>query len=190
MKVLLHHFNVGIHFRSSCAEISSFGTQTFHRLQSIMIWIISGNFWRNMGNDYQTITYQNLQLMDVRLNMNYKNGFWCPKNLQCTHRQHTRLSIQSKGSYLTKLYWPQQMISSYCYLLMEKQVLGKLLLFIDGKAGVGKTFLINAMCDKLRSINTITLPTATSTYAAQLYCGGRTTHSTFKMSTRSILFPS
>ena len=63
-----------------------------------------------------------------------------------------------------------------------------LLLFVDGKAGVGKTFLINAVCDKLRSINIITLPTATSAYAAQLYRGGRTTHSTFKMSTRSILF--
>ena len=63
-----------------------------------------------------------------------------------------------------------------------------LLLFVDGKAGVGKTFLINAVCDKLCSINIITLPTATSAYAAQLYRGGRTTHSTFKMSTRSKLF--
>lgn len=57
-----------------------------------------------------------------------------------------------------------------------------LLIFLDGKAGVGKTFLINAVCDKLRSLNIITLPTATSAYAAQLYHGGRTAHSTFKIS--------
>jgi ATP-dependent DNA helicase PIF1 len=57
-----------------------------------------------------------------------------------------------------------------------------LLLFIDGKAGVGKTYLINAVCDKLRLINIIVLPTATSAYATQLYQGGRTTHSTFKIS--------
>lgn len=56
-----------------------------------------------------------------------------------------------------------------------------LLLFVDGKAGVGKTFLINAICDKVRSQNLIALPTATSAFAAQLYQGGRTAHSTFKV---------
>lgn len=60
-----------------------------------------------------------------------------------------------------------------------------LMFFLDGKAGVGKTFLINTICDKLRSINVITLPTATSAYAAHLYHGGRTAHSTFKISTFS-----
>lgn len=61
-----------------------------------------------------------------------------------------------------------------------------LLLFLDGKAGVGKTFLINVICNKLHSIDIITLPMATSAYAAQLYHGGRTAHSTFKI--RTILF--
>ncbi|EKM52951.1 uncharacterized protein PHACADRAFT_98416, partial [Phanerochaete carnosa HHB-10118-sp] len=56
-----------------------------------------------------------------------------------------------------------------------------LLAFIDGKAGRGKTFLINAICDYLRAQGNIVLPTATSGYAAQLYPGGRTTHSTFKV---------
>jgi hypothetical protein len=55
-------------------------------------------------------------------------------------------------------------------------------MFIDGKAGVGKTFMINALIDKVRSLNIISLPTATSAFAAQLYPGGRTTHSTFKVS--------
>jgi hypothetical protein len=63
-----------------------------------------------------------------------------------------------------------------------------LLLFVDGKAGVGKTYLINAVCDKLRSNNIIVLPTATSAYAAQLYRGGRTTHSTFKISSFYCLY--
>lgn len=53
--------------------------------------------------------------------------------------------------------------------------------FVDGKAGRGKTFLVNVICDKLRSIGRIVLPTATSGFAAQLYPGGRTTHATFKV---------
>lgn len=53
--------------------------------------------------------------------------------------------------------------------------------FVDGKAGRGKTFLVNAICNKLRSLGRIVLPTATSGFAAQLYPGGKTTHSTFKV---------
>ncbi|KAG9036935.1 hypothetical protein FRB95_007498 [Tulasnella sp. JGI-2019a] len=56
-----------------------------------------------------------------------------------------------------------------------------LCLFIDGKAGRGKTFLLNAICDALRSINQIVIPTATSAFAAQLYPDGRTAHSAFKI---------
>ena len=56
-----------------------------------------------------------------------------------------------------------------------------LLAFIDGKAGRGKTFLINAICDKIRSLGRIVIPTATAAFAAQLYPGGRTTHSAFKV---------
>ncbi|KAG8977811.1 hypothetical protein FRB93_011534, partial [Tulasnella sp. JGI-2019a] len=56
-----------------------------------------------------------------------------------------------------------------------------LCLFIDGKAGRGKTFLLNAICDALRSINKIVIPTTTSAFAAQLYPGGRTAHSAFKI---------
>ena len=56
------------------------------------------------------------------------------------------------------------------------------LAFIDGKAGREKTFLVNAICDKLRSVSRIVLPTATAAFAAQLYPGGRTTHSMFKVS--------
>jgi hypothetical protein len=54
-------------------------------------------------------------------------------------------------------------------------------MFIDGKAGRGKTFLLKALCAKLRACGKIVLPTATSAFAAQLYPGGRTTHSAFKV---------
>ena len=53
--------------------------------------------------------------------------------------------------------------------------------FVDGKAGRGKTFLVNTICSKLRSEGHIVLPTATSAFAAQLYPGGKTTHSVFKV---------
>ena len=53
--------------------------------------------------------------------------------------------------------------------------------FINGPAGRGKMFLVNALCAQLRAEGRIVLPTATSSYAAQLYPGGCTTHSTFKV---------
>jgi hypothetical protein len=53
--------------------------------------------------------------------------------------------------------------------------------FISGGAGRGKTFLVNALCDWVRSRGEIVIPTATSACAATLYEGGRTTHSTFKV---------
>lgn len=56
-----------------------------------------------------------------------------------------------------------------------------LLLFIDGKAGRGKTFLLNTICRKLRSQGRIVIATAVSAFAAQLYDGGRTAHSVFKV---------
>ena len=57
-----------------------------------------------------------------------------------------------------------------------------LLMFVDGKAGRGKTFLVNTLCAWVRSVGRIALPTATSAFAAQLYPGGKTTHSTFGVS--------
>ena len=54
-------------------------------------------------------------------------------------------------------------------------------LFMDGKAGTGKTTVVNTLCDALRASSRIILPTATSACAALLYPGGRTTHSTFKV---------
>ena len=56
-----------------------------------------------------------------------------------------------------------------------------LCIFIDGKAGRGKTYLVNSLCSQIRGHGKIVLATATSAFAAQLYPGGRTTHSTFKV---------
>jgi len=60
-----------------------------------------------------------------------------------------------------------------------------LLMFVDGKAGRGKTFLVNVLCSWVRASGRIVLPTATSAFAAQLYPGGQTTHSTFGVSPHS-----
>ena len=56
-----------------------------------------------------------------------------------------------------------------------------LCVFIDGKAGRGKTYLVNALCSQVRGHEKIVLAMATSAFAAQLYPGGRTAHSTFKV---------
>jgi hypothetical protein len=54
-------------------------------------------------------------------------------------------------------------------------------IFVDGKAGMEKTFLVNAICDKVRSMGRVVLPTAIAAFAAQHYAGGHTTHSAFKV---------
>ena len=63
--------------------------------------------------------------------------------------------------------------------ILERELL---LTFIDDKAGRGKDFLINAICDKVRSLERIVIPMTTAAFAAQLYPDpGCTTHSTFKV---------
>ncbi|CAG8496235.1 7053_t:CDS:2 [Cetraspora pellucida] len=54
-------------------------------------------------------------------------------------------------------------------------------MFLDGKAGRGKTFLINAICSAIRSAMKIVLPCGTTALAALLYEGGRTAHSLFRV---------
>jgi signal transduction histidine kinase len=56
-----------------------------------------------------------------------------------------------------------------------------LCIFIDGKAGRGKTYLIESIINYTRSQGKLALPTATSAFAALAYPGGRTTHSAFKV---------
>ena len=56
-----------------------------------------------------------------------------------------------------------------------------LCVFVDGKAGTGKTHVIKAICSYLRSQQKIVIATASSAFAAQLYDGGRTAHSAFKV---------
>ncbi|KIO21905.1 hypothetical protein M407DRAFT_28544 [Tulasnella calospora MUT 4182] len=56
-----------------------------------------------------------------------------------------------------------------------------LLLFVDRKAGCGKMFLVNSICKHLQGMGRIVVTTVTSASAAQLYPGGHTTHSAFKI---------
>ena len=53
--------------------------------------------------------------------------------------------------------------------------------FVDGLGGTGKTFLYRALLASLRSDGHIAIATATSSIAATLLPGGRTTHSRFKI---------
>ena len=55
--------------------------------------------------------------------------------------------------------------------------------FIDGPGGTGKTFLYCALYAKVRLLNKIVLPTATSGIAASNMPTGRTAHSRFKIPT-------
>ena len=57
-----------------------------------------------------------------------------------------------------------------------------LLRYLDGRAGTGKSTVITTLCDAIRGSGWVILPTASSAFAAQLYPGGRTTHSTCKVS--------
>lgn len=53
--------------------------------------------------------------------------------------------------------------------------------FLDAPGGTGKTFLINIILAKVRSVSKIALATASSGIAATLLPGGRTAHSMFKI---------
>ncbi|KAJ7792781.1 hypothetical protein B0H13DRAFT_1675688 [Mycena leptocephala] len=54
--------------------------------------------------------------------------------------------------------------------------------FVDGKAGWGKTTPVIALCDKVKCMGRVVIPTTTAAFAAQLYPGGQTTYSAFKVS--------
>ncbi|KAG2194274.1 hypothetical protein INT47_009684 [Mucor saturninus] len=55
------------------------------------------------------------------------------------------------------------------------------LFFVDGPGGTGKTFVFNALLQKVRQTGKIALAVATSGIAALLLDGGRTAHSRFKI---------
>lgn len=60
-------------------------------------------------------------------------------------------------------------------------------LFIEGKPGRGKTFLVDAVCSRLRSEGLIVLIVGTSALAAALYERGRTAHSLFRIPVTEVL---
>jgi hypothetical protein len=96
---------------------------------------------------------------------------WRPAALRLATRAENTVNI-----------FNQDQLSIYTAILSAVLENRPLCAFIDGKAGRGKTTLVNALCDKLRSIGRIVIPTATAVFAAQFYPGGRTIHSAFKAS--------
>ncbi|KIJ41590.1 hypothetical protein M422DRAFT_106663, partial [Sphaerobolus stellatus SS14] len=75
---------------------------------------------------------------------------------------------------------PEQ-LEIFSSIMMAIEQGTSLCLFIDGKAGRGKTFLIQSIINEVRSRGQIAIATATSAFAALMYSGGRTTHSAFKV---------
>jgi hypothetical protein len=91
----------------------------------------------------------------------------------------TASQLATRAENTIKVY--QDQLSIYTKILGAVLESRPLCAFVDGKAGRGKTTLVNVLCDKLRSMGKIVVPTATAAFAAQLYPGGRTTHSAFKV---------
>lgn len=88
------------------------------------------------------------------------------------------LSLRSHDAFQSLNSGQREIYNEILFAVTRKQPLR---IFVDGKAGRGKTFMVNAICNKIRSLGLIVLPTATAAFAAQLYPGGRTTHSAFKV---------
>ena len=61
-------------------------------------------------------------------------------------------------------------------------------IFVEGRPGRGKTFLMNAIVNKLRSQGKIVLIVGTSALAASLYERGRTAHSLFEIPVTDVCF--
>ena len=101
--------------------------------------------------------------------------YWSKQTTALQHQVHLGLSMFNNEQ--------RDIFLQIQYAILHNE---PLLMFIDGKAGRGKTFLVNTLCAWIRSTARIVLPTATSAFAAQLYPGGRTTHSTFGVSQHSV----
>lgn len=100
-------------------------------------------------------------------------------------RDHPNVQSSRVDTLVSQLNFEQHQI--YREIISAVETGNPICAFVDGKAGRGKTFLVNAICNKLRSIGRIVLPTVTSGFAAQLYPGGKTTHATFKVN-RSLCY--
>ena len=133
----------------------------------------------------QLLEEQGKQLSDYNLPQPITYGREVEHELQKWAPHSRELAMRTNAAYTTFNEEQRQIFDLIITAVTNNH---PILLFLDGKAGVGKTFLINAVCDKLRSVNIITLPTATSAYAAQLYRGGRTAHSTFKIGPISLSY--
>ena len=94
---------------------------------------------------------------------------------------HPFLASMEEEALRAKLSMTSEQLALYEDIIFSVENNHSKYVFLDGKAGTGKTFAIRAICSYLRSRQKIVVATATSAFAAQLYDGGRTTHSAFKV---------
>jgi PIF1-like helicase len=95
------------------------------------------------------------------------------------------LSAQVTTAYHSFTSEQQTIFDEFVQAINDNQ---SLCLFVDGKAGRGKSFLIQSIVDYVRSRGEVAVVTATSAFAALGYNGGRTTHSAFKVRYLLIFF--
>ena len=92
------------------------------------------------------------------------------------------LNALAEEALQAALTMTREQMKLYDYIVLAIDADMPMAVFLDGKAGTGKTHVIRTICSFLRSRQKIVIATATSAFAAQLYDGGRTTHSAFRVS--------
>ncbi|KAI6153109.1 helicase-like protein [Pisolithus tinctorius] len=84
--------------------------------------------------------------------------------------QEISVSLEEHGRYLPDFSLPQPVLPSKT-IISAATTYQALFAFVNGRAGRGKTFLVNTICNHLRAISCIVLPTSTSAFATHLYPG-------------------
>lgn len=91
------------------------------------------------------------------------------------------LSLQAENMQEKLTDSQREVYNSFMAMLEAQGEMNKNMMFLDAPGGTGKTFVINLILAKIRSMRKIVLATASSGIAATLLQGGRTLHSTFKV---------
>jgi hypothetical protein len=100
---------------------------------------------------------------------------------QTAHNMYTTMNDEQKDIYITT-----------CADILKYSGDSRALcdpLFIEGRPGRGKTFVVDAICSEIRGMGLIVLIVGTSALAATLYEGGRTAHNLFQIPVTEVSYP-